>query len=43
MKKRILLNIVKDYFKFFQSKDISKLEELFSKRIVLEDWDNINN
>tara|TARA_Y100000294_G_scaffold153442_1_gene152361 strand:- start:2363 stop:2701 length:339 start_codon:yes stop_codon:yes gene_type:complete len=40
MKKKILLNIVKNYFKFFQSKDIFKLEDLFSKRIVLEDWNN---
>jgi len=34
-----LSEISKQYFSFFSSKDIDSLQKLFSKDIVLEDWE----
>ena len=42
-----LIEIVKEYFKLFSKKDINALKSLFSKDIILKDWDinvkGINN
>ena len=34
-----LTEIAKQYFKTFSNKDLSGLEEIFSKDIRLRDWD----
>jgi len=34
-----LIEISKEYFKTFSNKDLYGLEEMFSKEIILRDWD----
>ena len=34
-----LLNIAKEYFRFFKLKDIENLKNLFDKDISLQDWE----
>ena len=40
MKKLRINKIILDYFKFFKKKEINKLESLFSKNIIVHDWEN---
>ena len=34
-----MINLVNEYFSAFESKNLKKLEELFSDTIILIDWD----
>tara|TARA_Y100001958_G_C21083046_1_gene438719 strand:+ start:9 stop:350 length:342 start_codon:yes stop_codon:yes gene_type:complete len=40
MKKLRIKKIILDYFKFFKKKEINKLDPLFSKNIIVHDWEN---
>ena len=35
-----LINKAKDYFKFFQKKDLKSLSNMFENKILLQDWEN---
>lgn len=38
--KKDYINLCKTYFKIFSQKDINELTKLFSKNIILKDWEN---
>jgi len=38
--KKKIINISKNYFNYFQKKEIQNLDYLFATNIVLKDWDN---
>jgi hypothetical protein len=40
MSKKKIYNISKNYFNYFQKKNIQDLDDLFAANIVLKDWDN---
>lgn len=42
-RKTAIENISKKYFSTFSSKDLNKLKKIFSKKIILRDWENIAN
>lgn len=42
MKKIKINNLILQYFKAFNSKNLSLLEKMFSKNIILKDWERIS-